>query len=131
MWRLGRLRSDGRQPRSAESSSPDSAARPATGWRLATLLLLFGASLMVPALVATGLLLAREARTQSEQLDRRVEQVAGDLAHDIDRELKLMTATLIVLVGAPNSPTCPSCSAPPTPRKRAWSNRRSRCATRR
>src|SRR5437899_2959483 len=53
---LGRLRSDGRQLRSAESSSPDSAARPATGWRLATLLLLFGASLMVPALVATGLL---------------------------------------------------------------------------
>jgi hypothetical protein len=43
--------------------------------------------------------------------------VAGDLAHDIDRELELMTATLIVLVGAPNSPTCPSCSAPPTPRK--------------
>jgi two-component SAPR family response regulator len=63
--------------------------------------LLFGASLMVPALVATGLLLAREARTQSEQLDRRVEQVAGDLAHDIDRELELMTATPIVLAGAP------------------------------
>ncbi|HTG19256.1 MAG TPA: hypothetical protein VK681_04385 [Reyranella sp.] len=72
MWRLARLRSDGRQPRSAESSSPDSAAGPATGWRLATLLLLFGGSLMVPALVATGLLLAREARTQSEQLDHRV-----------------------------------------------------------
>jgi PAS domain S-box-containing protein len=105
VWRLGRLRSDGRQPRSAESSSLDSAARPATGWRLATLLLLFGASLMVPALVATGLLLAREARTQSEQLDRRVEQVAGDLAHDIDRELELMTATLIVLAGAPQLAT--------------------------
>ena len=34
--------------------------------------------------------------------------MAGDLAHNIDRELELMTATLIVLAAAPNSPTCPS-----------------------
>jgi hypothetical protein len=39
--------------------------------------------------------------------------MAGDLAHNIDRELELMTATLIVLAGAPNSPTCPSCAASP------------------
>jgi hypothetical protein len=57
--------------------------------------------------------------------------VAGDLAPDIDRTLASMTATLIVLAGAPNSPTGPSCSGPPTPRKRAWSNSCSRCATRR
>jgi hypothetical protein len=102
--------------------------------------LLFGASLMVPALVATGLLLAREARTQPEQLDLRVEQVAGsrwrgqvagNLAHDIDRELELMTATLIVLAGAPPRRHAHSCSAPPTPKKRDWPNRCSRCATRR
>jgi hypothetical protein len=41
---------------------------------------------VVPALVATGLLLAREARTQSERFDRRVVQVAGDFAQDVDRE---------------------------------------------
>ena len=88
MWRSGTVESDGRQPRSAApageraaiAATPDSpplAARPAGGLRLATLLLLFGASLVVPALLATGLLLVREARTQSEQLDRRVEQVGA------------------------------------------------------
>jgi hypothetical protein len=68
-------------------------------------LLLFGACPMVPALVATGLLLAREARTQSEQLDPRIEQAAADLAHDIDREQELMTATLVVLSAAPQLTT--------------------------
>ncbi|MEA2811038.1 MAG: hypothetical protein QOJ17_5179, partial [Rhodospirillaceae bacterium] len=96
MWRLGTVESDGRQPHSAAPASPQAdptaapdtapaSARPAGGLRLATLLLLFGASLVVPTLVATGLLLEREARTQTEQLERRVEQVAGDLADDIDR----------------------------------------------
>ena len=75
--------------------------RPAGGLRLATLLLLFGASLVVPTLVATGLLLEREARTETEQLERRVEQVAGDLADDIDRQRELMAATLSVLAGSP------------------------------
>lgn len=41
---------------------------------------------MVPALVATGFLLTRGARTQSEQLDPRIEQAAANLAHHIDRE---------------------------------------------
>jgi hypothetical protein len=79
--------------------------RPAGGLRLATLLLLFGASLVVPTLVATGLLLEREARTETEQLERRVEQVAGDLADDIDRQLELMAATLSVLAGSPQLAT--------------------------
>ena len=64
------------------------------------MLLVYGASLVVPALVATALLLARDARQQSEQFDRRAEQVAGDLAHDIDRQLGLMTATLDILAGS-------------------------------
>jgi two-component sensor histidine kinase len=112
VWRWGTVESGGRQPRSAAPASaqadatatPDTgglSARPAGGLRLATLLLLFGASLVVPTLVATGLLLVREARTQSEQLDRRVEQVAGDLADDIDRQLDLMMATLTVFAGSP------------------------------
>jgi len=116
VWRLGSVELDGRQPRSAApatpqanpavtSNNPSFAARPAGGLRLATLLLLFGASLVVPALVATGLLLLREARTQSEQLDRRVEQVAGDLADDIDRQLDLMVATLMVFAGSPQLAT--------------------------
>ena len=50
-------------------------------------------------------LLAREARTQSEQLDRRVEQAEADLAHDIDRELELMTEALVVLSAAPQLAT--------------------------
>ena len=116
MWRSGTVESDGRQPRSAAPASkqadaaatpdrPPLASRPASGLRLATLLLLFGASLVVPALLATGLLLVREARTQSEQLDRRVEQVVGDLADDIDRQLDLMVATLTVFAGSPQLAT--------------------------
>ena len=58
---------------------PPASARPVTGWRLGTLLLLFGAYPVVPALVAAGLRLGREACTQSEQLDRRVEQTAATL----------------------------------------------------
>ena len=116
MWRLGTVESDGRQPHSAAPASPQAdpaaapdtapaSARPAGGLRLATLLLLFGASLVVPTLVATGLLLEREARTETEQLERRVEQVAGDLADDIDRQLELMAATLSVLAGSPQLAT--------------------------
>ena len=116
MWRLGASQSGGRQPRSAESSkasavivatpdSPQSAVRPGSGLRLATLLLLFGASLVVPALMATGLLVAREAQRESGQLERRVEQVAGDLAEDVDRELELMVATLTLLATSPQLAT--------------------------
>jgi hypothetical protein len=49
-------------------------------------------------------LAARARGAQSDQLDR-VEQVPGHLAHDIDRELELMAATLIVLAGAPQLAT--------------------------
>lgn len=70
------------------------------GWRLSTLLLVYGATLLLPALLAAGLLVARDARLQGEQFDRRAEQVAADLVHDIDRQLMLMTATLSVLAGS-------------------------------
>ena len=70
---------------------------PPRGWRLRTLLLAFAATLVIPALVATGLLLVRDARLQREQIDRRVEQVAADLATDIDGQLRLMTSTLQVM----------------------------------
>lgn len=73
---------------------------PPRGWRLSTLLLAFAASLVIPALVATGLLLVRDARLQSEQMDRRVEQVAADLVADIDGQLRLMTSTLQVMARA-------------------------------
>ena len=53
---------------------PPASARPSPGGASRRCCLLFGACRVVPALVATGLPLAREARTQSEQLDRRVEQ---------------------------------------------------------
>ena len=75
--------------------------RPASrGWRLSTLLFLYGASLVVPALLVTALLLDHDARRQGEQFDRRAEQVAADLATDIDGQLQLMTATLSVLAGS-------------------------------
>lgn len=72
------------------------------GWRLATLLVLFGASLVFPSLIANGLLLERQARLQNEEAERRVQQVAADLINDIDRDLSLMATTLTVLAASPD-----------------------------
>jgi PAS domain S-box-containing protein len=70
------------------------------GFHLATLLFLFGACLVVPSLALTGILLERHWHDQQAQMERRVEQLATDLAADIDRDLALIGATLTVLAGS-------------------------------
>jgi len=67
---------------------------------LSTLLLIYGAGLVVPALSAMAVLVGLDARRQSEQFERRAEQVAADLTEDIDRQLQLMTATSTILAGS-------------------------------
>jgi len=64
------------------------------------LLFLFGATVAIPGLVAGGLLLYRDSEAQTEQVERRLEQVATDLSNDIDREIGLVIATLTVLAGS-------------------------------
>lgn len=117
MWRLVKRDLEGRQQISAAGSAErrsDSEAglpefktpastvvRRVGGLHLATLLFLFGACLVVPALGAMGWLLERNWRDQTYQIERRVEQVADDLANDIDRDLSLMAAVVTVLAGSP------------------------------
>lgn len=96
-------------PGGEEDDSAASAVREATrspgGWPLMALLFLFGASLVIPGVVAAGLLLYRDAQVQTEQIERRLEQVAEDLSEDINRELGLMLASLTVLAGSPQLAT--------------------------
>ncbi|MGQ0581176.1 MAG: HWE histidine kinase domain-containing protein [Reyranella sp.] len=74
----------------------------ARGWRLATLLFLFGATLIVPSILANGLLLQRQAGLQQRDIERRVEQVAADLIDGIERELALMEAMATVMAASPD-----------------------------
>ncbi|HYC65294.1 MAG TPA: HWE histidine kinase domain-containing protein [Reyranellaceae bacterium] len=70
------------------------------GLHLATWLFLFGACLILPSLAFTGLLVEQHWRDQQSQIERRLEQVADDLAADIDRDLTLISATAMVLAGS-------------------------------
>ena len=72
------------------------------GWPLATLLFLFGATLIVPSIVANGLLLQRQATLQQQDIERRVEQVASDLVDGIDRDLAFMEAMVTVMAASPD-----------------------------
>ncbi len=86
-----------------EQELPASEARSRQrGWRLATLLFLFGATLIVPSIVANGLLLYRQAGLQQQDIERRVEQVAADLLDGIERELALMEAMATVMAASPD-----------------------------
>jgi two-component sensor histidine kinase/PAS domain-containing protein len=75
------------------------------GLSIALLLFLFGASLVVPALVFTAVLLDRSWQAQEADMHRRLEQVVGDLAHDVDRELTLLLANLTALAASPDVAT--------------------------
>ena len=72
------------------------------GLSIALLLFLFGASLVVPALAFTAVLLDRNWQAQEADSRRRLEQLAGDLADDVDRELKLLLAHLSALAASPD-----------------------------
>jgi two-component sensor histidine kinase/PAS domain-containing protein len=72
------------------------------GFSIALLLFLFGASLVVPALAFTAVLLDRNWQAQEAEIRRRLEQLVGDLAHDVDRELTLLLAHLAALAASPD-----------------------------
>ena len=72
------------------------------GFSIALLLFLFGASLVVPALAFTAVLLDRNWQAQEARTRRRLEQLVGDLAHDVDRELTLLLADLAALAASPD-----------------------------
>lgn len=84
-----------------ESPAVEARSRP-RGWRLATLLFLFGATLIVPSIVANGLLLQRQAALQQRDVERRVEQVAADLVDGIDRDLALLEAMATLMAASPD-----------------------------
>ncbi len=87
--------------REQESPTAGPGSRP-RGWRLATLLFLFGATLIVPSIVANGLLLQRQAGLQQRDVERRVEQVAADLVDGIDRDLALLEAMATLMAASPD-----------------------------
>lgn len=72
------------------------------GLSITLLLFLFGASLIVPSLGFTAFLLERNWRAQENDIERRLEQVAADLGHDIDRDLTLLLANLATLAVSPD-----------------------------
>lgn len=99
MWRLGQGGEAAGTSDPAAAGQESGAAR--GGLRIALLLFLFGAGLIAPALVFTGLLLERNWRAQETELERRLEQVAEDLTHDLDRELTLLLAHASALAASP------------------------------
>jgi two-component sensor histidine kinase len=103
VWRLGG--GEGRvEPVRETAVSAGREGRPAakSGFSIALLLFLFGASLVVPALTFTAVLLDRNAQEQEADIRRRLEQVVGDLAGDVDRELTLLLAHLGALAASPD-----------------------------
>ena len=103
MWRLGGGE-ERAEPVRETAVSAGREGRPAarSGFSIALLLFLFGASLVVPALAFTAVLLDRSAQEQEADIRRRLEQVVGDLASDVDRELTLLLAHLGALAVSPD-----------------------------
>jgi two-component sensor histidine kinase len=104
VWRLGG--GDGSVP---ATSVPDAPLRavdlepPAPGGlRISLLLFLFGAGIALPSLGLTGFLLERHWQAQEIDIERRLEQVVGDLGHDIDRDITLLLANLTSLAASPD-----------------------------
>jgi two-component sensor histidine kinase len=106
VFRSIKLATDDERLSTPQGEEGDSVAREENrspgGWPLVVLLFLFGASLVIPGVVAGGLLLYRDAQAQNEEIERRLEQVAEDLSDDINREIGLMLANLTVLAGSPH-----------------------------
>ena len=65
-------------------------------------LIVFGAAILIPAMVLAGLLLARSAALERAQLEARLLQVADDLADDIDREIARDLTLLQTLATLPS-----------------------------
>lgn len=110
MWRLSRDVAAEPRPIRTSLTVPvrDTAPSPAPkvgGLRVATLLVLFGACLVLPSLGFTAWLLDRHWRDRQMEIERRLEQVAGDLAKDVDRNIGVLTATLVLLASSPQFDT--------------------------
>jgi len=75
------------------------------GLRVATLLVLFGACLVVPSLLLTAYLLDRHWRDRQQEIERQLEQVASDLTADIDKNVGLLIATLGLMATSPQFDT--------------------------
>jgi two-component sensor histidine kinase len=65
-------------------------------------LIVFGAGILIPAMVLAGLLLARSATLERAQLEARLIQVADDLGEDIDRDIARDFTLLQTLATAPS-----------------------------
>lgn len=108
MWRLSRDVAIEPQPIRAPLTAPvrDSAPAPRVGGlRVASLLVLFGACLILPSLAFTAYLLDRHWRDRQHEIERRLEQVAGNLVEEVDRNLGLLAATLTILTSSPQFDT--------------------------
>lgn len=110
MWRLSRDVAAQSQPVRPTLTAPvqedvTPPKRKVGGLRVASLLVLFGACLVVPSLTFTAYLLDRHWRDRQQEIERRLEQVASDLAVDIDRNLGLLTATLTLMASSPQFDT--------------------------
>ncbi|MFZ5779219.1 MAG: sensor histidine kinase [Pseudomonadota bacterium] len=105
MWRLGKIRDQPERPRNEEASGVlrGSGKPQVGGFRVALLLFLFGAGLLVPCLAFTAFMLERSWERQEQETEHRLQQVAADLAFDIDRELQLLIATLATLAASPDT----------------------------
>ncbi|MGE3651174.1 MAG: sensor histidine kinase [Reyranellaceae bacterium] len=106
MWRLSRdVAVEPRPIRAPLTATAEDRTAPSApkvgGLRVASLLVLFGVCLVVPALVFTAYLLDRHWRDRQAEIEKRLEQVAGDVARDVDRNLALLTATLTLLASSP------------------------------
>ena len=69
--------------------------------RIRTFLFLFGVALTVPLLGMALLAFHQMTKLEEQELQRRVQQVALDLAGDIDRELDRATVSLETLATSP------------------------------
>jgi two-component sensor histidine kinase len=110
VWRLSRDSAIDPQPLRASLSAParDLAPAPAAkvgGLRVASLLVLFGACLVVPSLLFTAYLLDRHWRDRQQEVEQRLEQIAGDLAADVDKNVGLLIATLGIIATSPQFDT--------------------------
>ena len=65
-------------------------------------LIVFGAAILIPAMVLAGLLLARSAALERAQLEARLLQVADDLADDVDRDIARDISLLQTLATLPS-----------------------------
>ncbi len=71
------------------------------GWSIQAHFLLYSSSLLIPALIFSGLMILRSASLERTAMESDIGEVAHDVATAIDRELAATTTTLIALGSSP------------------------------